>query len=117
MAPHSKICSIEIISTSGISKKIKYIRSAGSRGLLLDNNYRDILSILVLPSLKIKILSNKSIAFLNHIENDLYKYQKSNKAGFYVNKGKKPTVRGIVKNPCDHPNGGRTRTILLSRTP
>ncbi len=117
MAPHSKICSIEIISPSGISKKIKYIRSAGSRGLLLDNSYRDILSILVLPSLKIKILSNKSIAFLNHIENDLYKYQKSNKAGFYVNKGKKPTVRGIVKNPCDHPNGGRTRTILLSRTP
>jgi large subunit ribosomal protein L2 len=117
MAPHSKICSIEIITNSEISKSIKYIKSAGSRGLLLDNKYKNILSIVILPSLKIKILSNKSIAFLNYIENDLYKYQKSKKAGFYVNKGKKPTVRGIVKNPCDHPNGGRTRTILLSRTP
>lgn len=115
--PHSRICSIEVISTKYISKKIQFIRSAGSRGLLLDNKYRQNFSILVLPSLKIKILSNKSIAFLNYVENELYKYQRPNKAGYYVNKGNKPTVRGIVKNPCDHPNGGRTRTILLSRTP
>ena len=117
MLPHSKICSIEIISYSYISKKIKFIRSAGSRGLLLDNKYRNTLSIVVLPSLKVKIISNKSIAFLNYIENELFKYQKPQKAGFYIKKGKKPTVRGVVKNPCDHPNGGRARSILLSRTP
>lgn len=115
--PYSKVCSIEVISNKYISKKIQFIRSAGSRGLLLDNKYKNLLSIIVLPSLKIKILSNKSIVFLNYIENELYKYQKPQKAGYYVNKGKKPTVRGIVKNPCDHPNGGRARTILLSRTP
>lgn len=115
--PYSKICSIEVISNKYISKGIQFIRSAGSRGLLLDNKYKNILSIIVLPSLKIKILSNKSIIFLNYIENELYKYQKPQKAGYYVNKGRKPTVRGIVKNACDHPNGGRTRTILLSRTP
>jgi large subunit ribosomal protein L2 len=117
VSPYSKICSIEVISNKYISKKIQFIRSAGSRGLLLDNKYKNFLSIIVLPSLKIKILSNRSIVFLNYIENELYKYQKPQKAGYYINKGKKPTVRGIVKNPCDHPNGGRTRTILLSRTP
>lgn len=117
IAPHSRICSIEIITNNYISKKIKYIRSAGSRGLLLDNKYKNFLSIIILPSLQVKIINNNSIAFLNNIHNELYKYQKVNKAGFYKNKGKKPTVRGIVKNPCDHPNGGRTRTILLSRTP
>jgi ribosomal protein L2 len=26
-------------------------------------------------------------------------------------------VRGVVKNPVDHPHGGRTRTILWPRTP
>jgi ribosomal protein L2 len=84
---------------------------------LLDNSYKGILSIIVLPSLKIKIISNKSVAFLNYIENEMYKYQKVQKAGFYVNKGRKSRVRGVVKNPCDHPNGGRARSLLLSRTP
>lgn len=32
-------------------------------------------------------------------------------------KGKKPTVRGTVKNPNDHPNGGRTRSMLKYMTP
>lgn len=29
-------------------------------------------------------------------------------AGFFRRLGKKPKVRGIAKNPIDHPNGGRT---------
>jgi len=28
------------------------------------------------------------------------------KAGFIRNKGVRPNVRGIAKNPCDHPHGG-----------
>ena len=31
--------------------------------------------------------------------------------------GKKSTVRGIAKNPNDHPHGGRTNTVLKPRTP
>jgi len=117
MPLHSKICSIEFVSDYGVSSGIKLVKSAGSRGLLLDNKYRGKYSIVVLPSFKIKIINSNSFAFLNYIENELKKYLKSNKAGFYVRNGRKPTVRGIVKNPCDHPNGGRARTILLSRTP
>jgi len=30
---------------------------------------------------------------------------------------KRPIVRGTVKNACDHPNGGRTRTLKKSKTP
>ena len=117
MPLHSRVCCLEIITNLGLSKGIRFIRSAGSRGLLLDNKYRDSFSIIVLPSFKIKIINSRSVAFLNYIENELFKYLRVKKAGHYVNKGKKPTVRGIVKNTCDHPNGGRTRTILLSRTP
>jgi len=32
-------------------------------------------------------------------------------------KNRRPTVRGTVKNPCDHPHGGRTRGTLRPRTP
>ena len=39
------------------------------------------------------------------------------KAGSAVNAGKSPRVRGTVKNANDHPNGGRCRSLRLSRTP
>ena len=117
MPLHSRICSLEIIDNNYISKGVKFIRSAGSRGLLLDNKYKFKYTIIILPSFQVKIICSNSAAFLNYIENELSKYLKVKKAGYYVNKGRKPTVRGIVKNPCDHPNGGRARTVLLSRTP
>lgn len=110
---HSKISFLE----NSFNCKIKLIRSAGSRGLLLNNEYRCNMSIVVLPSFKVKILNNHNRAFLDFIQNELHRFQKLKNAGPYVNKGKKPTVRGIVKNNCDHPNGGKTRTICLSRTP
>ena len=31
--------------------------------------------------------------------------------------GKKPKVRGVAKNPTDHPHGGRTKAIKYPRTP
>lgn len=45
--------------------------------------------------------------------------QRYNKRGVrkMLLKGRKSTVRGTVKNPCDHPHGGRTRGILRPRTP
>ena len=50
-------------------------------------------------------------------KNDYLWPKKSQKAGFYINRGKKPTVRGIAMNPVDHPHGGRTKTIRLAKTP
>jgi large subunit ribosomal protein L2 len=84
---------------------------------LINNKYRINFSIVILPSLAIKLISNSSVAFFHFVENQSYKFFKSKKAGYYKNYGNKPTVRGVAKNPCDHPNGGRTKTILLSRTP
>lgn len=110
---HSKISFLE----SSINSKVVFIRSAGSRGLLLNNSYKSDNAIVVFPSFKVKIVSNKNRAFSDFIQNELYKFHKLKNAGPYVNKGKKPTVRGIVKNNCDHPNGGKTRSICLSRTP
>lgn len=110
---HSKISFLE----SSFNKKIQFIRSAGSRGLLLNNKYRCDKAIVVFPSFKVKVVNNSNRAFLDFIQNELFRFHKLKNAGPYVNKGRKPTVRGIVKNNCDHPNGGKTRTICLSRTP
>jgi ribosomal protein L2 len=38
------------------------------------------------------------------------------KAGINRNLGIRPTVRGVIKNPCDHPHGGgegRDHLLLL----
>jgi large subunit ribosomal protein L2 len=45
------------------------------------------------------------------------KYWKSNKAGYFFKNGKKPRVRGVARNPVDHPHGGRTKTLAYPRTP
>lgn len=35
-----------------------------------------------------------------------HKYQRIPNAGYQRRLGVRPTVRGVVKNPCDHPHGG-----------
>jgi len=38
--------------------------------------------------------------------NPLHKFLQIGKAGKQRALGIRPTVRGVVKNPCDHPHGG-----------
>lgn len=38
--------------------------------------------------------------------NPLWKYRIIGKAGKNRNLGKRPIVRGVAMNPCDHPHGG-----------
>lgn len=35
-----------------------------------------------------------------------HQYFRIPNAGYNRRKGVRPTVRGVVKNPCDHPHGG-----------
>lgn len=39
------------------------------------------------------------------------------KAGINRNLGKNSIVRGVAKNPVDHPNGGRTKSCKPERSP
>ncbi len=39
-----------------------------------------------------------------------YIYNRLGKAGINLILGKKPKVRGVARNPVDHPHGGRTKT-------
>ena len=43
---------------------------------------------------------------MGHVSNMLHKFINYRKAGRVVNLGKKPVVRGLAKNACDHPHGG-----------
>jgi large subunit ribosomal protein L2 len=65
---------------------------------------------IILPSKKIIFIY--SLNFIVIGRNDLIfsKFKVFGSAGKNKNNGKKSIVRGVAKNPIDHPHGGRTKT-------
>ena len=81
--------------------------------LNLDKNYAKI----ILPTNSIKIISFYCLVTLGRSSNIFYKDQFLSKAGYSLNVGIKPTVRGVAMNSVDHPHGGRTKTNSPELTP
>jgi len=84
--------------------KAKLIRSAGSKAKLL-RKY-DKYGVIALPSGEKKLLLLTCFATLGIPSNSLYKFKKNYKAGNSRWKNIRPKVRGVAKNPIDHPHGG-----------
>jgi large subunit ribosomal protein L2 len=51
-------------------------------------------------------ISNKNIATIGIISLFQFIFLNFYKAGYFRNKGWRPIVRGVAKNPIDHPHGG-----------
>jgi len=79
-------------------------RSAGSFSKIITKDHRQ--SILKLNSGWTIKLSNHSLACFGMVSNIGLANQSIKKAGNNRKKGIRPTVRGVIKNPCDHPHGG-----------
>lgn len=86
------------------STKGKLVKSAGSKAKLL-RKY-DKYGLVALPSGEKKLLSLSCFATLGIPSNSLYLFKKDYKAGNSRLKGRRPQVRGVAKNPVDHPHGG-----------
>ena len=99
--------------------------SPGSISLLLILDLNRGLALLLLPSRTRRFVSfftqcvhTPSINFLkinSNIHNNRRLKYKGASFSFY--KGFRPKVRGVAKNPTDHPHGGRTKSIRFPRTP
>lgn len=108
------ISSIEAITSKGI----QYTRSFGSKSLIIKLDTRTGLGLVKLSSGVKKIFSAFSLASSGPVNLKLSKKDLcSTKSGFYRNCGISPIVRGVAKNPVDHPHGGRTKAIKYQRTP
>lgn len=59
-----------------------------------------------LPSGEIRLLLKRCMATVGSVGNSDYRLIRWGKAGRMRHKGIRPTVRGKVMNPCDHPHGG-----------
>ena len=96
---------------------IKYARSAGVSAKILRFNYAEHVCVVRLPSGVRKKVSLYSIVSLGPATLRDARYVRNTKAGFWRSKGCKSMVRGVARNPVDHPHGGRTKAIKNPRTP
>jgi len=89
--------------------KNNYIaRSAGLFGQILKKNFDFDLSLIRLRNGQKILLSNMQCVLIGVASNLNFHNLIVGKAGFRNNLGFKSIVRGVAKNPIDHPNGGRT---------
>ena len=109
----SKVSFIENIPGKGG----KYVKSAGSYAVLTKLNFNNHLACLLLPSGISKYFSIYSLVILGSVLLNRNNLITNTKSGFWRNLGIKPKVRGVAKNPVDHPHGGRTKSIKYPRTP
>ena len=114
LLPKNKsICLIESTPTSGII----YTRSTGSSASMVKMNSLTSTALVKLSSGVKKVFSTHSLASLGKVNLPEKKNLFINKAGYLKSFGKKSKVRGVAKNPVDHPHGGRTKAIRYQRTP
>merc|ERR1712071_207727 len=89
-------------------------RAAGTLAKILakEGNY----VTLRLPSKEIRLIRKECFATIGEISNNDAFLVRSGKAGRTRCLGKRPTVRGSVMNPCDHPHGGGEGRAPIGRT-
>ena len=69
-----------------------------------------------LPSKEIRLIPKECFATIGEVSNNDAFLVQSGKAGRTRWLGKRPTVRGSVMNPCDHPHGGGEGRAPIGRT-
>ena len=106
----SSIHNIELIPNKGG----QIVRAAGTSAKILakEGDY----VTLRLPSKEIRLIRKECFATLGEVSNNDAFLVQSGKAGRTRWLGKRPTVRGSVMNPCDHPHGGGEGRAPIGRT-
>ena len=106
----SLIHNIELIPNKGG----QFVRAAGTSAKILAKEGSYV--TLRLPSKEIRLIREDCFATIGEISNNDAFLVQSGKAGRTRWLGKRPTVRGSVMNPCDHPHGGGEGRAPIGRT-
>jgi large subunit ribosomal protein L2 len=106
----TSVHNIELIPQKGG----QIVRAAGTSAKILakEGDY----VTLRLPSKEIRLIRKNCFATIGEVSNNEAILIQSGKAGRTRWLGKRPTVRGSVMNPCDHPHGGGEGRTPVGRT-
>lgn len=88
----------------------KFALANGTYCQVLENFFDFNLIKVTLPSKGTKVFSGWNFVLLGKNSQENFMYGRLGKAGINTLTGKKPKVRGVARNPVDHPHGGRTKT-------
>jgi len=97
----TRINNIELFPLSGS----KIARSAGTSAYIIAKDLYGFVTLKLHSGWQFKI-SSQSMASLGIVSNPLHSSISVGKAGKKRALGFRPIVRGVIKNPCDHPHGG-----------
>ena len=86
-------------------KGAQLVRSAGAMAQLVSKEANGMAQVR-LPSGEVRFIRLECKATIGQVGNVEHDTVKIGKAGKVRHKGIRPTVRGSVMNPCDHPHGG-----------
>jgi large subunit ribosomal protein L2 len=110
----TQIHNIELRSGAGG----QIVRSAGSSAQLLAKEGE--MATIRLPSGEVRRVRAENMATIGQVSNLDHENQKIGKAGRSRHLGRRPSVRGVVMNPNDHPHGGgegKSPTGMPPKTP
>ncbi len=106
----SSVHNIELIPNRGG----QIVRAAGTSAKILAKEGDYI--TLRLPSKEVRLIRKECFATIGEVSNNDAFLVQSGKAGRTRWLGKRPTVRGSVMNPCDHPHGGGEGRAPIGRS-
>ena len=106
----TSIHNIELVANRGG----QIVRAAGTAAKILAKEGNFV--TLRLPSKEIRLIRKECFATIGEVSNNDAFLVQSGKAGRTRWLGKRPTVRGSVMNPCDHPHGGGEGRAPIGRT-
>jgi len=106
----TSVHNIELIPNNGG----QIVRAAGTSAKILAKQENFV--TLRLPSKEIRLIRKECFATIGELSNNDAFLVESGKAGRTRWLGKRPTVRGSVMNPCDHPHGGGEGRAPIGRT-
>jgi len=106
----TSIHNIELVPNRGG----QIVRAAGTAAKILAKEGNFV--TLRLPSKEIRLIRDECFATIGEVSNNDAFLVQSGKAGRTRWLGKRPTVRGSVMNPCDHPHGGGEGRAPIGRT-
>lgn len=113
LPPHTKISLLALPDQAHAA----FAKAAGSAALFITGSLWGNWSLVLLPSGQARFFSDEATALGAPLGPTFKRYFSLVKAAKRRIKGVRPQVRGTVKNPNDHPHGGRTRAIKYPRTP
>ena len=103
--------------SNNTSKKLTFVRSSGTYGVKLKGKKTVKLILVKLPSGKIYLFFKRTECFIGKNYNFFNNKFIEGKWGNSIHTTKTLAVRGVAKNPVDHPNGGRTKAKQPEKSP